>query len=88
MDVAHVVLSGIVVAMGGAMIGKYITTKELKDKLSIIEKKLELKMDSFVPSIFCKTKHDALSVLMEEKFHNIGSKLDGLIHKIDKMNMK
>lgn len=88
MDVAHAVLSGIVVAMGGAMIGKYITTRELREKLDVIEDKLGVKIKGFTTLEFCTQRHDALETLMFEKFTNIGDKLDRLITKIDTINSK
>jgi len=99
MDVAHVVLSGIVVALGGAMAGKVVTArdlkaslertnKELKEKLERVEKKLELKVTEFATLPFCVAKHDALNDLLAEKFKNVSDKLDGIHAKINKMNKK
>lgn len=88
MDVAHVVLSGIVIALGGAMVGKMVTAKELKEKMDKVERKLELKVSEFTPLPLCSARHDALDKLLEEKFNNIGEKLDTLLSKIDKMNQK
>ena len=88
MDIAHIVLSGIVIALGGAMIGKMVTSKELKEKLEKVEKKLELRVSEFTPLPLCSARHDALDKLLEEKFKNLGDKLDTLLSKIDKMNRK
>ena len=82
LDVAHTILGGMVVAMGAGMFGKYLTNKEARARLE----KLELKLVEAVPTLFCDQKHKALNQLLDEKFANLGGKIDMLIGKIDVLN--
>jgi len=84
LDVAHTLLGGMVVAMGAGMFGKYLSNKEARERLE----KIELKLVDAVPSLFCEQKHKSLNLLLEEKFGNLGGKVDALISKIDLLNNK
>lgn len=41
-----------------------------------------------VPTTFCNQKHSALNTLLEEKFTNLGEKVDSLINKVDAINRR
>ena len=84
MDIAHTVLGGLTLAMGAGMFGKYLSNIEARKRLE----KIELKLIEAVPVVFCEQKHKSLNTLLEEKFGNLGEKVDMIIAKVDLLNSK
>lgn len=76
-DIAHTVLGGGLIAVGGALVGKILGNKAVIDRIA----QLETKLDILVPKEMCQTKHDALEKFLRAEMKHVNEKLDKLNDK-------
>lgn len=86
MDVAHSVLGGLLIATGGALMGKILSNKTVIARIDSLEKKLDEKLGNRVRVPECDLKHASMERLVSEKFEFITIQITSLIAKIDKFN--